>query len=62
MTYLKRVRRWTVENEQGAEIAEWVIWTGGLAITAGALYTAIAMALPSAMQNIVGSLQTLTGP
>jgi hypothetical protein len=43
-------------NESGAEIVEWVLWVGGIAILAGTLYTVVSGALTNTVQNIVGGI------
>ena len=60
-TYLKQVCQLTIENEQGAEIAEWVLWSGGLASVAGALYAIVATTLPSTVLSIMASISGFGG-
>ena len=55
MMSLVRLREW-LGNERGAEVAEWVLWAGGIAILAGAIYLAVAGQLPGAVSNIMGSI------
>jgi hypothetical protein len=30
-----------INNEEGAEVVEWVLWVGGIAVLAGAIYTVV---------------------
>jgi Flp pilus assembly pilin Flp len=53
--------RQRVSNEKGAEIVEWVLWVGGIAILAGTLYTVVSSALSGTVQNIVGNITGVTG-
>ena len=43
-------------NEKGAEIVEWVLWVGGIAILAGTLYTVVSGALTNTITNVVGGI------
>src|SRR2546421_318271 len=54
-TYLKTLRQ-HISNERGAEIAEWVIWVGGVAILAGVVFSAVSGSLSGAVTNILGSI------
>ena len=53
--------RQRVSNEKGAEIVEWVLWVGGIAILAGTLYTVVSGALTNTVTNIVGGITGVTG-
>ena len=55
MIGLVRLREWTT-NERGAEVAEWVLWAGGLALLAGAVYLAVAGQLPGAVGNVMSGI------
>jgi hypothetical protein len=41
-----------VENQQGSEIVEWVLWIGGLAMVAIAIYGSIAAGLTTMVAGI----------
>ena len=55
MRYLERVRQ-QIYGEQGAEIVEWVLWVGGIAILAGAMYTVVSGAVTNLVTSIMGSM------
>ena len=55
MMDLDKLREWC-GNERGAEIAEWVLWVGGIALLAGAIYLAVAGQLPGAVGNIMSGI------
>ena len=55
MNTIKMVRE-QVANEKGAEIVEWVLWVGGIAILAGTIYGVVSGALTNAVTNIVGGI------
>jgi hypothetical protein len=48
-------------NERGAEIVEWVLWVGGIAILAGTLYTVVSGALSNTATNIITGITAVTG-
>jgi len=50
-----------IGNERGAEIVEWVLWVGGIAILAGTLYTVVSGALSNTVTNIMGGITGVTG-
>ena len=54
-TYLETLRQ-HVNNEKGAEIVEWVLWVGGIAILAGTLYTVVSGALTNTVRTVVGGI------
>ena len=54
-TYLEMLQR-RINNEKGAEIVEWVLWVGGIAILAGTLYTVVSGALTTTVTKIVGGV------
>jgi hypothetical protein len=56
-----KLLRERVGNEKGAEIVEWVLWVGGIAILAGTLYTVVSGALTNTITNIVGGISGVTG-
>ena len=46
-----------IHNEKGAEVVEWVIWTGGILVLAGVLYSIMSStftAKASAIMNSIG--------
>jgi hypothetical protein len=47
-----------IGNERGAEIAEWVLWVGGIALLAGAVYLAVAGQLPGAVGNVMSGISS----
>jgi hypothetical protein len=55
MTFLEKAQR-QVCGEQGAEIVEWVLWVGGIAILAGAMYTVLAGSLSTAVVNLLANI------
>jgi Flp pilus assembly pilin Flp len=55
-TYLNILRQ-RIQNEKGAEIVEWVLWVGGIALLAGVLFTTVSGALNSTIQNIVSGIK-----
>jgi hypothetical protein len=42
-----------VDNEKGAEVVEWVIWVGGVAVLAGVIYGVVSSALSSKTNDIM---------
>jgi Flp pilus assembly pilin Flp len=50
-----------INNEKGAEIVEWVLWVGGIAILAGTLYTVVSGSLTTTITTIVGNITGVTG-
>ena len=60
MTFLETIQR-QVSGEQGAEIVEWVLWVGGIAILAGTLYTVVSGALSNLATNIISNMGAITG-
>jgi Flp pilus assembly pilin Flp len=55
-TYLNILRQ-RMQNEQGAEIVEWVLWVGGIALLAGVLFTTVSGALNTTISNIVTNIK-----
>jgi hypothetical protein len=43
-------------NEQGAEIVEWVLWVGGIAVLAGSMYSIVNTALSAKANSIMNSV------
>ena len=60
MTFLETIQQ-QVSGEQGAEIVEWVLWVGGIAILAGTLYTVVSGALGNLATNIISGMGAITG-
>ena len=59
--YLVEMLEQRISNEKGAEIVEWVLWVGGIAILAGTLYTVVSGALTNTITNIVAGITGVTG-
>ena len=49
-----------VNNEKGAEIVEWVLWVGGIAILAGALYLAVSGALQNTVNSVLNGITPIS--
>jgi hypothetical protein len=60
MEYLQAVVR-HVRDQRGAEIAEWVLWVGGVALLAGVIYTVLSGQLNSTASNILSNLSISSG-
>ena len=58
MTLLKLL---DVNNEKGAEVVEWVLWVGGIAVLAGAIYTVVSGALSTKTSDIMNTIAPVTG-
>ena len=50
-----------INNEEGAEVVEWVLWVGGIAILAGTLYAVVSGALSNLATNIISGMGAITG-
>ena len=59
-TYVKAValKVFRVDNEKGAEVVEWVLWVGGIAVLAGVIYATV----NSSMQGKVSAVMNLVAP
>ena len=57
--YFQRLRQ-QLDDEKGAEIVEWVMWVGGIALLAGAMYLAVSTALNGTIQNVIGTIGPLS--
>ena len=44
-------------NEQGAEVVEWVLWVGGIAVLAGAMYSIVGTALSAKFVDVGTSIK-----
>ena len=51
------IRRYT-GNERGAELVEWAIWVGAVAVAAVAVGSLIQTPLSNAVGNVLNNLQT----
>jgi hypothetical protein len=49
-----------VNNEQGAEVVEWVLWVGGIAALAGVIYTVVSGALSGKTNDIMNTITPLS--
>ena len=58
--YLRTVVR-HVDNQTGAEIAEWVLWVGGIALIAGTIYSLVSTQLGNTAVNIISGLTVPSG-
>ena len=45
-----------IGNERGAEIVEWVLWVGAIALMTGVIYTTMSSSLQNAVNNILSSV------
>ena len=59
-TYIERLRQNT-NDERGAEIVEWVLWVGGIALLAGAMYTLLSGQLTSLATTIINGMGPVSG-
>ena len=48
--------RRNMTDEAGAEVVEWVLWVGGLAMLAAALYGIVSGTLTNTIGNIIGGV------
>ena len=55
MIYLGRLRE-QIGNERGAEIVEWVLWVGGIAVLAGTLYTVLNTQLSATFTTLLSGI------
>jgi hypothetical protein len=55
MTQLEKVRQ-QVTGESGAEIVEWILWVGGIAVLAGSLFALFSGSFTTLATNIMGSV------
>ena len=58
--YLVEMLQQRVNNEKGAEIVEWVLWVGGIAILAGALYLAVSGALTNTVNTVLNGINPIS--
>jgi Flp pilus assembly pilin Flp len=49
-----------VDNEKGAEVVEWVLWVGGIAVLAGVIYGVVSTALSSKTNDIMNTVAPLS--
>jgi hypothetical protein len=45
-----------VNNEQGAEVVEWVLWVGGIAALAGVIYGVVSSTLSAKTNSIMNTI------
>ena len=45
-----------VNNEKGAEVVEWVLWVGGIAVLAGVIYGVVNTALQGKVNAIMNTI------
>jgi hypothetical protein len=50
-----------INNEEGAEVVEWVLWVGGIAVLAGAIYAVVNNSLSTKTTDIMNSIAPVTG-
>jgi len=50
-----------INNEEGAEVVEWVLWVGGIAVLAGVIYTAVSGSLSNKTNTIMNTIAPVTG-
>ena len=57
-TYAEMVllRALKINNQEGAEVVEWVLWVGGIAVLAGAIYTVVSGALSTKTNDIMNTI------
>ena len=58
MVLLKALK---INNEEGAEVVEWVLWVGGIAVLAGVIYTAVSGSLGNKTNDIMNTINPVTG-
>jgi len=58
MTLLKLLE---VNNETGAEVVEWVLWVGGIAVLAGVIYGVVSNSLSAKTNTIMNTIAPVTG-
>ena len=58
--YIERLRQDT-NNERGAEIVEWVLWVGGIALLAGAMFTLLSGQLTNLATTIITGMSPVSG-
>jgi hypothetical protein len=59
-TYIERLRQGTT-NERGAEIVEWVLWVGGIALLASAMFTLLSGQLTNLATTIITGMSPVSG-
>ena len=55
-TYIEMILLKLVNNEKGAEVVEWVLWVGGIAVLAGVIYTVVSGALVTKTNAIMNTI------
>jgi len=56
LTYIEMILLKLVNNEKGAEVVEWVLWVGGIAVLAGVIYTVVSGALVTKTNAIMNTI------
>ena len=56
LTYIEMILLKLVNNEKGAEVVEWVLWVGGIAVLAGVIYLAVSSALTEKTNAIMNTI------
>jgi len=59
-TYIERLRQST-NDERGAEIVEWVLWVGGIALLASAMFTLLSGQLTNLATTIITGMSPVSG-
>ena len=59
-TYIERLRQNT-SDERGAEIVEWVLWVGGIALLAGVMYVVLSGQLTNLATTIINGMGPVSG-
>jgi Flp pilus assembly pilin Flp len=49
-----------IGNERGAEIVEWVLWVGAIALMTGVIFTTMSSSLQTAINNILNSMSPVS--
>jgi len=56
LTYIEMILLKLVNNEKGAEVVEWVLWVGGIAVLAGVIYIVVSGALVTKTNAIMNTI------
>ena len=56
LTYIEMILLKLVNNEKGAEVVEWVLWVGGIAVLAGVIYVTVSGALTTKTNAIMNTI------
>lgn len=55
MMFLESLRR-RIDNEKGAELVEWAIWIGAIAVVAAAVWTGLGPAISGKVSSVISSI------